>query len=157
MRVDEIELAGELFAAAHAHWQSLCGPGRSYPQRAELDPLNIPRRVLPHSELIEVQAEPLDFRYRLIGTEIDRISRSSYTGRSVREIPSQAPPSRMFDMFALAYQRKAPLCARLPYEGPDPYVESVQNLLLPLGDDDDSVSMFWSVVEIVRRRVRAAR
>ena len=156
MRVDETGISGELFLAAHAHWQSLCGPGRPFPRRAELDALEIPRRILPYSELVEVLQEPLDFRYRLIGTEIDSISHSGYTGLSVREIPSQAPPSRMFDFYALAYERKAPLCARLPYEGPDDFVESIQGLLLPLGDDDGAVSMFWCVVEIGRRRAASA-
>lgn len=152
VRVDETEISGELLLAAHSHWQNLGGPDGRPPRRADLDPLEIPRRVLPYSELVEILQHPLDFRYRLIGTEIDRISRSSYTGLSVREIPSQAPPSRMFDFYALAYQRRAPLCAHLPYEGPDGFVESVRNLLLPLGDGDGAVSMFWSVVEIGRRQ-----
>ena len=157
MQVDETDLSGELFDAAHAHWQNLRGAERAFPRRDDLDPLDIPRQLLPYSELIEVLEDPLDFRYRLIGTAIDEISGSSYTGLSVREIPSQAPPSRMFDFFALAHERKAPLCARLPYEGPDGFVKSVRNLLLPLGDEDDSVSMFWSVVEIGRRQARSAK
>jgi hypothetical protein len=57
----------------------------------------------------------------------------------------------MFDFFALACRRAAPLCARLPYIGPDSFVESIRNLLLPFGEDADKVSLFWSVVEIGRR------
>jgi len=150
MQVDEIELSGALFTTAHEHWLTLRGPDRPWPRPQELDPVEIPRRIMAYCELVEVLSDPLDFRYRLIGTAIYEISRQSYSGLSLRQIPSQAPPSRMFDYFALAYERKAPLCARLPYEGPDKLVESIRNLLLPLGETPDRVSMFWSVVEIGR-------
>ena len=153
MGVPETDISGELFTAAHAHWQDLCGRGGSFPRPQDLDPVSIPRRILPYSELVEVLNDPLDFRYRLIGTAIDEISRTSYTGRSVREIPSQSPPSHMFDFFARAHERKAPVCAYLPYEGPDGYVETIRNLLLPFSEDGDAVSMFWSVVEIGRRQL----
>ena len=152
MLVDETDISGELFTAAHAHWQDLCGLDGSFPRPQDLDPVSIPRRILPYSELVDVLNSPLDFRYRLIGTAIDRISGSSYTGLSVRQIPSQAPPSRMFDFFARAHERRTPFCAYLPYEGPDGYVESIRNLLLPFSEDGFAVSMFWSVVEIGRRQ-----
>jgi hypothetical protein len=151
MQVDEIGVSGELLEAALHHWQSLCGENRSLPRPADLDPVTIPRQVLPNSELVEVLSDPLDFRYRLIGTAIYSISHSSYSGLKLSEIPTQAPPSRMFDFFALACRRAAPLCARLPYIGPDSFVESIRNLLLPFGEDADKVSLFWSVVEIGRR------
>ena len=155
MQVDEIDLSGELFAAAHEHWLNIRGPERTWPCVQDLDPVDIPAPLLPCSELVEVLTEPLDFRYRLIGTAIYEISRSSYSGLSLRQIPTQAPPSRMFDFFVLAYRRKVPLCARLPYVGPDKFVDTIRNLLLPLGDENDTVSMFWSVVDICRRQAGA--
>lgn len=151
MQVDEVDLSGDLFVAAHDHWAGLRGPGRAMPRRDELDPLEMPRRLLPYSELVEVLRDPLDFRYRVIGTQIDRICQRCYTGLTIRQIPLQRPPSGMFDFFALAYERKSPLCVRLPYVGPDRFVEGIRSLLLPLGEDGCEVSMFWSIVEIARR------
>lgn len=156
MQVSEVELSGDLFVAAHDHWTALRGPNRAMPRREDLDPIAMPRALLPYSELVEVRQDPLDFRYRLVGTKIDRISAMGYTGLSLRQIPSQAPPSRMFDFFALAHERRSPLCVRLPYVGPDEFVESIRNLLLPLGGEGHEVSMFWSVVEITRRAVQPA-
>ncbi len=155
MQVDEIELSGKPFVAAYDHWRKICGAGRRFPRPQDLDPVEMPRPILGSSELVEVLTEPLDFRYRLIGTAIYEISQSNYTGLTVRQIPTQAPPSRMFDFFALAYERKTPLCARLPYEGPDEFVETIRNLLLPLGDGAGKILMFWSVVEIGRRQIGA--
>ena len=152
MQVDEIDLAGEQFIAAHDHWRKICGADRCCPDPQALDPVEMPPQTLPYSELVEVLTDPLDFRYRLIGTAIHDISGSSYTGLTVRQIPTQAPPSRMYDFFVLAYERKAPVCARLPYDGPDELVDNIRNLLLPFGDGVSKVSMFWSVVEIVRRK-----
>ena len=153
MPVEEVAVSGDLFVSAREHWDRLRETDHEIPRRHALDPLDIPPRLLRHTELIEVLRDPLDFRYRLIGTEIDRISAQSYTGLTVREIPSQAPPSRMFDFLALAVERGAPLCARLPYVGPHQDVRSVRNLLLPLGDTARAVSIFWSVVEIGRREL----
>ena len=152
MQVDEVGVSGELLEAALDHWQSLRGGDRSLPRPEDLDPVTIPHQVLPNSELVEVLSDPLDFRYRLIGTAIYSICHTSYSGLRVSEIPTQAPPSRMFDFFALAHQRAVPLCAHLPYIGPDNFVESIRNLLLPLGEEPDQVSLFWSVVEIGRKQ-----
>ena len=154
VNVEESDLSGELFVAAHDHWRKIRGPGRDFPQPKDLDPVEFPTSIWPYCELVEVLTDPLDFRYRLIGTAIYDISGKNYAGLSVRQIPSQAPPSRMFDYFALAYRRKTPLCARLPYVGPDAFVDSIRNLVLPLGDGARRITMFWSVVEIGRSRTR---
>ena len=152
MDVDVTELSGELFVAAHDHWLEIRGAGRDLPLEQDLDPVKFPTSVWPYCELVQVLTDPLDFRYRLIGTAIYDISHKNYTGLSVRQIPTQAPPSRMFDFLALGYERKTPLCARLPYVGPDGFVRSIRNLLLPLGDGGGRLTMFWSVVEIARDR-----
>jgi hypothetical protein len=152
MQVDEVGVSGALLEAALDHWRSLRGGDRSLPRPEDLDPVAIPRQVFSNSELVEVLRDPLDFRYRLIGTEIYSISQKGYSGLKVSEIPTQAPPSRMFDFFALACERGVPLCARLPYIGPDSFVDSIRNLLLPFGEEPGKVSLFWSVVEIGRRK-----
>ena len=154
MNVDVAELSGELFVAAHDHWLKIRGAGRDLPLEQDLDPVEFPTSVWPYCELIEVLTDPLDFRYRLIGTAIYDISHKNYTGLSVRQIPTQAPPSRMFDFLALGHERKTPFCARLPYDGPDGFVQSIRNLLLPLGDSDGQLTMVWSVVEIGRQGER---
>ena len=149
--VEVTELSGELFVAAHDHWLKIRGDGRDLPLERDLDPVEFPTTVWPYCELVEVLTDPLDFRYRLIGTAIYDISRKNYTGLSVREIPTQAPPSRMFSYYDLGYERKAPLCARLPYTGPDGFITSIRNLLLPFGDGTGEVTLFWSIVEISRK------
>lgn len=152
VNVEVADISGELFVAAHDHWRKIRGPGRAFPRQEDLDPVELPSIVWPYCELIDVLTDPLDFRYRLIGTAVYDICRANYVGLSVRQIPTQAPPSRMFDYYALALERKVPLCARLPYDGPDAFVTSIRNLLLPLGEGAEQVTMFWSVVEISRDR-----
>jgi hypothetical protein len=55
---------------------------RSRPERADIDPADIPRLVLPHVVMLDVVAEN-DFRYRLIGTGITKALGRDLTGKSV--------------------------------------------------------------------------
>ena len=50
-----------------AHWHAICH-GRSMPRRADFDPLDV-RFALGYLSLIQVEAEPLRFYFRLDGTK----------------------------------------------------------------------------------------
>ncbi len=49
--------------------------------------------LLPHIILLDVEADPHDFRYRLIGTGITKTLECNLTGAWMLEIPFQMPPS----------------------------------------------------------------
>ncbi|MGH6959636.1 MAG: hypothetical protein ACREE7_04055 [Dongiaceae bacterium] len=65
------------------------------PRRADIDPLEIPRRNLPDLMLIDVLHDPERYRYRLVGTRVvapaPRIARES---SSIRCCSSRTTPSR---------------------------------------------------------------
>jgi len=126
------------------HWHTIRGEA-PIPLRRALDPVDIPA-LLPNSELIEVLGPPLDFRYRLIGDVIDRISRDYYVGKRVSEIPSQRPPSRIFDLYAETVRRGAPVCGTLPYVGDDRLIDHVEVVTMPLTEDGARVETLWGVV-----------
>lgn len=60
--------------------------GRTAPRRADLDPLDLPPSLLPHVLLIEVERDPLDFRYRLAGTAADTIHGQSLKGVRILDL-----------------------------------------------------------------------
>jgi len=78
-----------------AYWQRIRG-GRLMPSRADLDPLHIPQ-LLPHVMLIDVLREPLDFRFRLLGSMIDRIVARDYRGLRFSEVPHMAKGNPLWD------------------------------------------------------------
>ena len=86
------EPTGAMLLALHEYWTRKRGD-RAMPSRADLDPLDMVP-LLPNVFLVNVQQEPLDFVYRLLGTGIVARSLRDYTGMRVADIPAQRPPSR---------------------------------------------------------------
>src|ERR1051325_9903462 len=67
--------------ALYRYWDGKRG-ARAMPARRDLDPSEIVR-LLPHIYMVDVQSDPLRFRYRLIGTAIVNLLGRDYTGRMV--------------------------------------------------------------------------
>ena len=133
------QLANALLRAAYDYWDQRRGE-RAMPARVDLDPADIPK-LLPYVILTDVvSAEPLDFRYRLIGTAIcQRIARD-YTGRRLIDLPHQRPGSLVWDRRADCVRTMAPVYdCELPYIGPSHYVRRVSQIHLPLSPDGTAV------------------
>ncbi len=117
---------------------------RGLPSRADIDPLDIPD-LLPQVFLVNVTRAPLDFRYRLLGTQIVRHSAADYTGKSLRDLPEQCPPSRIWSLFQRVVEERRPWSAEVPYVYiPGKFVEM---LATPLSDDGTQVNMIFGVVQ----------
>ena len=142
--INETAPSARVVRQAVAHWQALRGD-RPMPRRSALDPLDVPA-LLPYSELIEVLDGGADFRYRVVGSEIDRISSGFYTGKRVSEIPQQSPPSQIFTLYGETVRRGQPVCARLPYVGPLDFILDVEVVTMPLTAADGAVAFLWGVV-----------
>lgn len=67
------------------YWQDRCA-GRPAPSRRDIDPLDLPPALLPHMVLIDIEREPLDFRYRLSGTLADTIHGQSLKGLRILDL-----------------------------------------------------------------------
>lgn len=129
-------------ASAHqeilAYWQSKKA-GRWLPSRRDIDPVEIPR-LLRHLMLVDVLGPPLDFRYRLLGDEILLRARPGLKGRRFSEIAGKEPGSSVFETARKVAETGLPRYGRAGYVGPDRFTASVSDLLLPLSEDDRTVS-----------------
>lgn len=67
------------------YWEGLRGP-RLAPLRSEIDPVDIPRSILPDILLVDVCSNPTDFRYRLCGTEIAKLHSGELTDTFVADL-----------------------------------------------------------------------
>jgi len=63
----------------HAYWQSKAELRGSIPQRRDFDPADMPD-LLPNLMIVDVEPEPLRFRYRLVGTRVVEYSHHDFTG-----------------------------------------------------------------------------
>jgi len=134
---------------AFAYWDSKrCG--RRMPARRDLDPIEIPR-LLPWVILIDVILDPLDFRYRLIGTEVVAIARRDFTGARFSALEGKGPESTVWDNCLTVVRTCAPFSRRPPYVGPRDDVHSGQNLLMPLSSDGETVDMIFQLIAYQHR------
>lgn len=141
--------------AALDYWRSLCSD-RGVPARADLQ-LEDMVDILPNIVLLDVLRDPLDFRYRLIGTRIEEFMAEPYTGRRLSEIPHQAPPSEIWRSCERAVSTAAPIYDDAPYVGPKKDLVTPEAMLLPLADDGITVNMLLVVVDYFSRAADGAR
>jgi len=117
------------------------------PSRADIDPVEIPA-LLPYVMLIDV-VEPLNFRYRLIGTEARSIMRRNYTGRLFSEIEGKGDSSILWQGCEAVVRGKQPLSLTAPYVGTDA-LRHCENVMLPLSDNRVDVTMILKVISFER-------
>lgn len=133
-------LESEVNRAAYAHWCRLRGD-RAMPARADLDPADIVP-LLPHLLLLDVQWEPMDFRYRLIGTLVAELS-AEHSGRWMRDLPHQAPPSHIFAACETVARGAEPIITNVPYEGKLRDIRRLEDVMMPLSNDGLRVNMLF--------------
>lgn len=140
--------AGSLIDAAWSHWEKIRG-ARAMPSRADLDPIDIPR-LLPFTILVDVLHDPLDFRYRLLGTELDRITSRNYKGLRFSEIPHIEKGGGLWSNHEAVVRTGRPLRASVQYIGDDRFIRGLAHGLFPLSADGRTVTTIWCVAEIGR-------
>ena len=136
----------QVLADLHAYWQQKCS-GRTYPTRADIDPIDIPA-LLEHLLLADVLHDPLDFRYRLVGGHIVEHAGRNVQGHTVRGLMAEGSPREQ------ALQEKAMQAGEAAADGAVPVFidlsywsitadshKHLQGLLLPLGQEGEPPNM----------------
>jgi hypothetical protein len=134
--------------AAYTYWDGK-RQNALMPSRADIDPVEIPQ-LLPYVILIDVTREPLDFRYRLVGTQVCEIMRRDYTGRRFSDIPGSGKESALWQECDAVVSSKAPMYWQTPYVDPQSSLRKVEAVLLPLSSDRVNVTMIFQVISFER-------
>jgi len=121
---------------AYDHWATLRGD-RVMPARADFDPMDIPR-ALPNIVLIEVQKEPLDFLYRVVGSVIVHHSATSFSGQWMSEIPERRSPNAPWMNCQKVVESCKPSRSTIPYVGPHKEFLETTQITLPLSSAVDA-------------------
>ncbi len=123
--------------ALYAYWQRKL-EGRRMPARSDIEPFDL-KVVLPQLILLDVQRDPLDFRYRVAGTRTYDIFGCDLTGRSVRQLAPPALSGAIWASLEAMTRDGLPQHAHLEFATADGYARSYRVLRLPLGDDGATV------------------
>lgn len=131
---------------ALAYWEQKCGP-RRMPAKRDIDPVDMPRPIMPHLQIIEVLGGGECFKYKLIGTEISTTFGREYTGKQPEEI---LPPDRVQFINAIYRQvceAREPLFSRNKYRDARGSELLIANrLYMPLSEDELSVNYIFAAL-----------
>ena len=121
-----------------AYWERKRG-ARTMPAPRDIDPVEIPR-LIPWLTIADVTYDPLDFRYRLMGTRIVEAGGVDRTGQSLRENHSGERLEERLVALENLLENKGPIAlgGRLDWLGRG--YRKFQCVHLPLSEDGERVS-----------------
>lgn len=125
-----------------AYWAGKRG-GRRFPARADIDPTEIPS-FLPRVMLADVRHDPLEFRYRLVGTGICDVHWFDFTRLTPRQLEPAEYGKLVWDDYADAVRRRRPTAHVVIFESPL-RVRYYARTVLPLAADGESIDMLMIV------------
>ncbi len=139
-------IPSDLLQRMLAYWQSKCG-AHAMPARADIDPIEF-AWGLGNICLLDVQRDPLLFRYRLAGTRLTRLKEVDLTGRSVDDIqPAEFRNMIRKHLLEVVETAKPNLyCISITNGGgPQTYVR----LALPLRGADGGIAMILTMIDMI--------
>jgi len=90
--------------------------------------------------LVDVERDPLDFRYRYIGITVRENMAAEWTGKRMSEIPMQRAPNPIWPRFY-----------RPAYLGPNKEFKFIESAQLPLGPESGEIDMMMVFVDFLRK------
>jgi hypothetical protein len=126
-----------------AYWEKERGD-RSMPARTDIDPVEL-RFILGHIILLEVMREPLQFRVRLQGTEMQWWMGHDLTGKTLDQLASAELEAVAYECLTNTVETAAPYHT-IGDEIIDDMPRRFEALLLPLGNDGVTVNMVLAAV-----------
>jgi len=127
---------------AYDFWRA-AGPPGLLPGRQHIDPLTIPRELLPNLWILDVQREPFRLKYRLVGTRIVEATGREVTGRWLdEEHPHLVADTAFQERYRKVMETGQPSLRRgVPKIWRHRDFQEIENIALPLARDGIQVDM----------------
>jgi hypothetical protein len=129
-------------------WAAACG-ARPWPLRAAIDPVRLPRELLPLMFLADVEGDPPDFRFRLAGTSVVEHTGVELTGRRLSALPLKGLDP-VLEEYRKAVADARPRWSMLQYVSANGYLRTVERVVLPLSRGGDACDMLVGAFEYHR-------
>jgi hypothetical protein len=144
------------FATLHDYWRGKCRDGR-LPARRDIDPLDLPRAMLPNILLLDVERATgaLRFRVRLAGTGFLDLYGREVTGRYFDELAPAAPMAPLLDALRAIVATREPRFLASPLTAPNRNFGWIKRFALPLAEDGETVDMVLAWFRAIATRERA--
>ena len=116
------------------------------PLKRDIDPIEIPRGILPNLQIIEVIDGGARFRYRLVGTATVNAYGEDFTGRRPDEIFPPDLRDFIHGIFRQVCAWKAPLFLSNRYVTARGFELASKRIYMPLSDDRTEVHHILGVL-----------
>lgn len=130
---------------ALSYWMGKRG-GRSMPRKRDIDPIEIPAKILPNLQIIEVIDGGARFRYRLIGTALVEAYGKDFSGLIVDELFPDGRLDFVQGIYRSVCTSKAPVFSRNKYHTPRNVDLFSMRIYMPLSEDDLAVQNILGVM-----------
>jgi hypothetical protein len=154
--VRQDDLTSEIVVGGFRYWDSKRN-GAAMPARGAFDPLLEIPALVRFMMLKDIRREPLDFRYRLVGTGLRAHMTRDWTGAWMSEVEYQKPPSTIWDYHQQVAESGTPLFIKPNYVGPHKDHLAVESVMLPLAQDHRTVDMIMIFIAFMRPEATARR
>lgn len=130
---------------ALTYWMAKRG-GRSMPRKRDIDPTEIPAKIVPNLQLIDVIDRGARFRYRLIGTATVEAYGEDFTGR----YPDEMFPADLQDFIHGIYRQvcvgRAPVFLSNRYITAKGFDLASKRIYMPLSDHGAEADHIFGVL-----------
>jgi hypothetical protein len=138
--IESLQSYGANLQPIYAYWETKRG-ARPMPRRADLDPSEIPPRLLPGITLVDVVPDPRRYVYRLVGTMEVEVRGYDPTGKSVGEAYFGENAEDATECYDRVVATRAPVLDPLPFLERRRGYSGAESLFLPLSNDGITVNM----------------
>jgi len=121
----------------YEYWSSKCRQNR-LPARADMSPADIPR-LLPYLYLVDVERDPLRFRFRLVGTRVCEWFGHDATGSYVDDPLDGDLDLGMAEVYRQVVESRVPRYVHRDIAELGTLVHCFDRLVLPLVGEDGAV------------------
>ena len=124
-----------ILGPALAYWNQKRG-ARSMPSKQDIDPTEIPPKILPYLQMLDVIDGGARFRYRLVGTASAEAYGMDYTGKIADEIFPDDRLRLVHALYRTVVDTRLPLFSRNRYHTAKNIDLFIHRIYLPLSNDD---------------------
>lgn len=127
----------------HEYWQARSSRRGAMPLRQDIEPGEL-RDLLPFIMLVDVEQDPLRFRYRLVGTRVVEFNHQEFTGLYLGAIGWQ-DEQLLLDAYIDVTATRLPLFGYYTWELRSGALGNCEFVLLPLADEQGRINQVLSL------------
>lgn len=147
----ELDMISPIITAGFSYWNERRA-GRALPLREDFDPvIDIPR-LLPNIIMLDVRFEPLDFRFRLVGSRVRKNLSRDYVGKWFSQLDNFNQQSSLWSRHQAVAEKAQPMLQRPTYIGPYRDFIAVENIMLPVTVEQPGWALQMMFFDFVRRK-----